>query len=138
MTEGRTARDARQHHARVMSVNVVEILVQLKRPSVMRRRWKSGWGIDQRRCEFGHCLSLHVAVLQLPLVAGFEKHGCDQTDGSPSYNAAKIGLYSVLERDSLRTRYGEGVPPPVDETPDCTLRGERGCLKLALPKGCWG
>ena len=47
----------------------------------MRLRWKSGWHrLDQWRCKFGHCLGLHVAVLELPFVVGLEQHGADQAD----------------------------------------------------------
>ena len=36
--------------------------------------------LRQRRYKFGHCLGLHVAVLELPFVVGLEKHGADQAD----------------------------------------------------------
>jgi hypothetical protein len=36
--------------------------------------------LDQRGCEFSHHLRLHVAMLELPLVVGFEQHGADQPD----------------------------------------------------------
>src|SRR5215203_3690825 len=39
-----------------------------------------GNGVGQRRCEFGHKLCLHVAVLELPLVVGLQQHGADQAD----------------------------------------------------------
>src|SRR5271165_1817771 len=34
--------------------------------------------VDQRRCQFGHPLDLHVAALEQPLVVLLEQHGADQ------------------------------------------------------------
>ena len=35
-------------------------------------------GVDQRRCNIGHSLDLHVAMLEQPLVVLFKQHGTDQ------------------------------------------------------------
>ena len=39
-----------------------------------------GHGVGQGRCEFGHCLGLLVAVLELPFVVGFQQHRADPAD----------------------------------------------------------
>ena len=58
----------------------------------MRQGGNAGWiGIDGRQSNICHCLDLHVAVLQLPLVVLFEQHRADQ-----AYNG------SLVEEDADR------------------------------------
>ena len=49
-------------------------------------------GVDQRWCEFGHDLVLHVAVLELPFVISLEQHGANQAG-----DRALVGLLSCIE-----------------------------------------
>ena len=50
----------------------------------MPLRWNFGSNrLCQWRCKFGHRFGLQVAVLELPLVFGFEQHGANQADKGP-------------------------------------------------------
>ena len=55
-----------------------------------------------------HGLDAHVAVLQLPLVVGFEQHSADEADDSSLHDVAKFWWRVLLDRASLKARYGEG------------------------------
>lgn len=56
----------------------------------------------------GHGFERHVAVLELPLVVLFEQDGSDEPRDDASYNVANFVWRALLDRDSLRARYGEG------------------------------
>lgn len=81
-----------------------------------------GQDVDSVRCEFGHGLRLHGALLQLPFVVGLQRHCAgpppaqDPPDAEPTPSPGRVRPDHPLGASACprrRRAAGSSLPPPV-------------------------